>query len=314
MAPTEAIAGAFRRIAACIQIAETAMMAKSSMKQLCQRPVVSLSQPKTIGITKPPRPPIMPTTPPTAPTAARVVDGDVLVDRGLAKAHHEAKREQDDDERRRPNREGQDRSRDRRHREDAIHHGPRALTVRQEAAIGAEQAAGDRVAGGKHPSRFDVEAVGADQIARQPQRQRDETAEGEEIVECEAPDLRVLQRRKFLRQGLARQVARLARQEFRIVVGREPEDDSHHGKDGRPDFGHSMPAEGDEHEGGHEFRHRRADIAGAEDAERRALLLSREEGRDIGHADRKGAAREAHAESGDQGLGVGVRVGQQEGR
>ena len=48
MAPTEAIAGAFRRIAACIQSAETAMIAKSSMKQLCQRPAVSLSQPSAV--------------------------------------------------------------------------------------------------------------------------------------------------------------------------------------------------------------------------------------------------------------------------
>ena len=72
--------------------------------------------------------------------------------------------------------------------------------------------------------------------------------------------------------------------------------------------------QGHEHEGGQEFRHRGADIAGAEDAERRALFLGREEGRDIGHADCKGGAREAHAERGDQGLGVGARVGQQEGR
>ena len=68
------------------------------MKQLDQRPVRSLSAPKAIGRTKPPRPPIMPTTPPTAPTLSRIVGGDVLVDRGLAEAHDEAEHEDDDDE------------------------------------------------------------------------------------------------------------------------------------------------------------------------------------------------------------------------
>ena len=81
--------------------------------------------------------------------------------------------------------------------------------------------AGIEKRGGKHAGRGDIEAVDADQIARQPQRQRDEGAEGEEIVEREAPDLRVLQRREFLQQGLARLVARLrARQDDRIVVRR----------------------------------------------------------------------------------------------
>ena len=40
----------------------------SSMKQLVQTPVRSLSAPNAIGSTKPPSPPIMPTRPPTAPT------------------------------------------------------------------------------------------------------------------------------------------------------------------------------------------------------------------------------------------------------
>ncbi|TGQ49675.1 hypothetical protein EN855_036670, partial [Mesorhizobium sp. M1C.F.Ca.ET.212.01.1.1] len=40
--------------------------------------------------------------------------------------------------------------------------------------------------------------IDADQVARQPERQRHERAEGEEIVEGEAPDLQVLQRREFL--------------------------------------------------------------------------------------------------------------------
>ena len=46
----------------------TATRRNSSMKQLVQMPVRSLSTPKAIGSTKPPSPPIMPTRPPTAPT------------------------------------------------------------------------------------------------------------------------------------------------------------------------------------------------------------------------------------------------------
>ena len=68
----------------------------SSMKQLVQMPVRSLSTPKAIGSTKPPRPPIMPTRPPTAPTLFGIVDRDVLEDRRLAEAHEEAEHEDDD--------------------------------------------------------------------------------------------------------------------------------------------------------------------------------------------------------------------------
>jgi hypothetical protein len=67
------------------------------MKQLVQMPVRSFSTPKAIGRTKPPRPPIMPTS--RRPRRHfRVVDRDVLVDRGLAEAHEEAEHEDRDDE------------------------------------------------------------------------------------------------------------------------------------------------------------------------------------------------------------------------
>ena len=60
-----------------------------------------------------------------------------------------------------------------------------------------------------------------------------------------------------------------------------------------------------------EFRDRRADIAGAENAERGALLAGRIPSRDIGDADRERAARDADAERGDQELRIGLRVGQE---
>ena len=55
-------------MAKCIQPSATATSANSTMKQLVQIPVRSLTAPNTIGRTKPPRPPTSPTRPPTEPT------------------------------------------------------------------------------------------------------------------------------------------------------------------------------------------------------------------------------------------------------
>ena len=75
-----------------------------------------------------------------------------------------------------------------------------------------------------------------------------------------------------------------------------------------------MPAIGDQHERRAELGHRRADIAGAENAERGALLLRRIPARHIGDADRERAAGDADPERGDQELNVSMGVNQQEGR
>ena len=177
------------------------------MKQLVQMPVRSLSTPKAIGSTKPPRPPIMPTRPPTEPTLLGIVDRDVLVDRRFSQAHEEAEHEDqagegDDAGRhvemdravdalhdiigRRIGQNERDQRRDAKH---PVHDAARAIAVGQDAAIGAEQARRNRIGRAQHAGGFDVELVDADQVARQPQRQRDEGAEGEEIIEREAPDL-----------------------------------------------------------------------------------------------------------------------------
>ena len=102
------------------------------------------------------------------------------------------------------------------------------------AAVGAEQAGRDRIGRADHAGGRDVEAVDADQVARQPQRQRHEGAEDEEIVEREAPDLDVLERLEHRPRALAasRRCARRAASS-RIVLGGEPEDDRHH-RDARP--------------------------------------------------------------------------------
>ena len=127
---------------------------------------------------------------------------------------------------------GQDEGDQRRDAEHPVHDAARAITVGQHAAIGAEQARRDRIGRGQHAGGFDVELVDADQIARQPQRQRDEAAEGEEIIEREAPDLDVLQRLE-LEPGAARPLAFGAARQFdRVFAGGEPEH-HRHDRDGR---------------------------------------------------------------------------------
>ena len=83
---------------------------------------------------------------------------------------------------------------------------------------------------------------------------------------------------------------------------------------GRPDQRDVLPAAGEQHERRHEFGHGGADIADAEDAERRALLAGGIKARDIGHADSERAAGQPDAERGEQHLRVGLGKGQQEGR
>ena len=62
------------------------------------------------------------------------------------------------------------------------------------------------------------------------------------------------------------------RANHRIFFGEKPERDPHHARYRRPDLGDCLPAIGDQHKWREEFRYRRADIAGTEDAERGALL------------------------------------------
>jgi hypothetical protein len=74
-----------------------------------------------------------------------------------------------------------------------------------------------------------------------------------------------------------------------------------------------LPAIGDEHEGREKFGHRRADIAGAENAKREALLFGRIPARHIGDTDGKRTAGDADPERREQHLRIGLRVRQREG-
>ena len=261
-----------------------------------------------------------------------VIDGDVLVDRGLAERHEEAQHEHRDGERYKPHLEVKGaRSRDRAHHiigrrvgeneragdrdhEGPIHDPARAVAVRQMSAIGAEHAGRERKQRRGHAGDFDVDAVDVDEILRQPQRQRDEGAEHEEIVERESPDLNVLQGLKLEPCAFRFFVPGAPFAQHRIVAGAEPVDHRHDRDADGPNLRGRLPAVGDENERREELGDRGADIAGAEDTQRRALPLGRIPARHIGNADGERTARNANTQRRQQHLRIGVGVGQKERR
>ncbi len=220
----------------------------------------------------------------------RIVNRDVLVDGGLAQRHEEAEHEHGDEKRHHAHfhvevhgagrgaddvvgwRIGQHEGADHRDEERPVHHPPRAIAVGEMAAIGAEHARREREQRRCHAGSLDVDAVDVDQVLRQPQRQCDEGAEHEEVIEREAPDLHVLQRLELEPRAAWLLIARAARLDHRIFIGEQPEGDAHDADRERPHLRDGLPAISDEDERRDELRHRSADIAGAENAERRALL------------------------------------------
>jgi hypothetical protein len=78
---------------------------------------------------------------------------------------------------------GQDEGADDADEEGPVHDAARAELVGEVSAIGTEDRGGDGVGRADHAGRRDVEAVDADQIARQPQRQGNEGAKDEEVIE-----------------------------------------------------------------------------------------------------------------------------------
>ena len=263
---------------------------------------------------------------------ARIVDRDVLVDRRLAERHEEAENENGEDEgnqvhlRREGDRSldavddvvglrvGQHEQADQRHDERPVHDRAGAVAVRKVSAVGPEKARRDRVERREHAGGLDAEAVDVDQVVGQPQRQGDEAAEDEEIIQREAPDLLMAERLEVEQDRAGLLAACPPGDEFGIVVGGEPEDDRHDRQGRRPDHRDGLPAEGDEDEGREELGDRRADVADTEYPQRRPLPVGREPPGDVGDADRERAAGEADAEGGDEHPHVGLGEGEEEGR
>ena len=140
----------------------------------------------------------------------------------------------------------------------------------------------------------------------------DKGAEYEEIIEREAPDLNIFQRRK-LEPGAGRLLtASAAFAQNRIVRRGEPKNDSHQRNADGPNLSRHLPAIGDENEWREELGDRGAHVAGAENSKRGALLFGRIPARHVGDADREGTARDADAERRNQHLGIGLSIGKHE--
>ena len=237
--------------------------------------------------------------------AVGVIYGDVLVDRGLAERHEEAEHEDRRDESDDPHfqmerdrtldaahgivgrRIGQDEGAGDGGEQAPVHHPAGAVAVGEMTSVGPQQTGGDRERGGEHARRLDVQSIDLDQILRQPEREGDEGAEDEEVVEREAPDLDIRERRELQPQAVRLRAPGAALQRRRVFRCREPEDGGDEQQTGRPDLRNRLPAVGDQHKGGEELGDGRADIAGAKDAQRGPLLFRGKPLRDIGDADRE---------------------------
>ncbi|MCY1408149.1 hypothetical protein D9M71_234660 [compost metagenome] len=256
----------------------------------------------------------------------RVVGGDVLEHRRLAQGHEEAQHRDDQGEayqaeghreldlaaypgdrvagRRIAEQEGAQR----RYAQGPVHHPARAVAVGQPAAEDAEHRRRHRVERGDGAGGGQAQAVDLHQVVRQPQREGDEGAEDEEIVEREAPDAQFGQRRQLLGQ---RDGAGLAGSGLGIGLGEQDEADAHCAEHRRVHQGGAAPAQGQQQERGGEVGQAGADVAGAEDAQRRALPAGLEPGGGIGRADDEAAARQTHAQRRHQQHREAVGEGQQ---
>ena len=216
--------------------------------------------------------------------AVGIINRDVLEDRCGAEAHEEAEHEGDGHEaedaergaeRHRPvdalhhvlgRRIRQDERARGRDAERPVHEPARTELVGEVAAIGAEDRRRNREQRAEHAGGPDVDAVDADQVARQPQRQRDEAAEDEEVVEREPPHLHVGQRGEHRPDRLGFRASRAAAREIRIVLRQQEEGDARCRQYARPNESDGLPAIDDHHRWRGEYRDCRADIARAEDA------------------------------------------------
>ena len=252
-----------------------------------------------------------------------IVNRDVLVDGRLAERHEEAEHEHQHGERHhahgqrefdRPvdsahdvggRRIGQQERAHDRHAERQVHDRAGPDPVGQPAADDAKQARRDRVHRRDQAGRADVETVGADQVARQPQRQRDERAEHEEVVERKAPDLQVPQRLELLEERLGLRAAGTPLRVARIVLGQQEVHDRRGREHAGPDLRDRVPAPCHHDQRRRQLGHRGADVARAEDAERGALFFPRKPLGDVGDADCERPAGDAHQQCCEQVATVG---------
>ena len=204
---------------------------------------------------------------------------------------------------------GQHEQADQRYAESGVHYLAGAVAIRQDAAVSAEDTGRKREDGGQGTGQLHVNAIDPDQIFRQPERQRDEGTEHEEIVKRKTPDLFLFERLELLAQGFGLRAAQLARGKLRVVLRKQEENHRHHRGDRCPDLRDGLPAECHHHPRRGKFGYCGADIAHAEEAERGALLFRRIPLRHISHTHGEGTARDPEAKRRQQCKKIAVGEG-----
>ncbi len=194
-------------------------------------------------------------------------------------------------------------------------HGVAAPFVRGPAAEGANRSGRQIEEDGQKRGGRQGQAVFADVVFRQPQRQRHEPAEHEGVGQTEPPDPGVEQGRQLLAETGSDPVFGHALFVQWIGIGEEPEQHRHDHHRHGVDLRHHLPrAKGANDQRGDELGQRGTGVARAENPHRRALPLLAEPGRGVGDADRKRTAGQADEQAQGQVVPVFGGVGQQPGR
>ena len=95
---------------------------------------------------------------------------------------------------------GKDEHADERPNKRPVHHSASAVAVGKNPSQDAKQTRRQGEGDGNRCRRPDIEPIDRDQIARQPNRERDVAAECEEIIEPETPDPQTAQRLDLSRE------------------------------------------------------------------------------------------------------------------
>ncbi len=152
-----------------------------------------------------------------------------------------------------------------------------AVTVGNPAAQGANDAGGQGEQHGNERGGFQIKAVFADVVFRQPQRQRHKAAEYEVVSDPEPPHPQIHQWGELLAE---RQLDPGFFAFFGLGIGisEEPEHDGHYQHGDGIDLRHHPPAIGDHQQRRDEVRDGGTGVTGAEDAHGRPLPFLAEPG------------------------------------
>ena len=158
--------------------------------------------------------------------------------------------------------------------------------IGEPASQGTDNAGRQYKEQGDECRRRQLQAVFRDVVFGQPQGKRHEPTKNEVVGKTVPPHPGLPERREHLAECRYFPLP-LAPLELGIRVGKEPKDDSHHQHRHGVDRRHRAPAQGHDDQRRDEDVQCRAGVAGAENAQHRALPLFLEPGGGVGDADGK---------------------------